>query len=113
MGVYLDRISQGVSKDVGEEKHIFKLNDEGFMKLTFQTPDGEKLKSGVEKLIGKMEIISRHAINQKKFKKSAAKRIKDLEDAQSMNVSQKQFNEGMTSSEQRILAYLREHMDKF
>ena len=64
-------------------------------------------------MISKMEIVSRHAINIKKFKTSATKRLKDLEEHQHHNVTQTQFNESLNAAEQRILNYLRENMEKF
>jgi hypothetical protein len=72
LGKYLERVANGVHNDVGEPKHAFKLNEPGFFEGNFKTPDAEKLKQGVEKLIGKMEIISRHAVSLKKFKSSAS-----------------------------------------
>jgi hypothetical protein len=71
LGKYLERVANGVHNDIGDPKHVFKLNEPGFFESNFKTPDGEKLKLGVEKLIGKMEIISRHALSQKRFKKAA------------------------------------------
>lgn len=62
MGSCLERLAASISNEVGEPKHQFKLNDEGFMQEEFKTPDGAKLKAGVEQLIGKLEILSRSAV---------------------------------------------------
>lgn len=67
-------------KDVGDPEHVFKLNEPGFLDSNFKTHDGEQLKNGVEKVIGKMEIISRFANRQNKFKTTANKRLKQLEE---------------------------------
>lgn len=82
LGRYLERIASGVHKDVGDPEHIFKLNEPGFLESNFKTPDGDKLKKGVEKVIAKMEVISNFAKQQKKFKTSANNRIHALEEEQ-------------------------------
>ena len=75
MGQYLERISQGISKHLGKRPYIFKLDEPLFMQHQFQTKDGHILKGGVEKLIEKMEIISRHLINCTKFNEKAEERL--------------------------------------
>ena len=86
MGKYLERISQAVHKDVGERPHVFKLDEPSFLQNEFQTPHGVNLKNGVEKVIEKMEIISKASLFQKRFKKNAEVRIKTLEEQQKLNV---------------------------
>lgn len=113
LGRYLERIASGVHKDVGNPEHIFKLNEPGFLESNFKTPDGDKLKKGVEKVIAKMEVISNFAKQQKKFKTLANNRIHALEEEQKQNVQKLQFSDEMKNMEQRILGYLRENIDSF
>jgi hypothetical protein len=59
---YMERIADGVHKDVGERPHTLRLNDELATKH-YQSEESSGFKKGVDKLMGKMELISMHLIN--------------------------------------------------
>lgn len=58
---YFDRISEGLHKDWGERPHSLKLNDEA--NQFYQCDDSPHLRRSVDKLTGKLEIISVHLLN--------------------------------------------------
>lgn len=80
IGAYLGRIASGIIPGVGAERYSFKLDKEGFRDGVFKTPDGEKLMNGAEKMVSKMEVLSRHAVNIKKFKIVTKDRLNILEE---------------------------------
>ena len=63
MGKSLERISLGVSKKLGERPHAFKLDDPSFLQDESLDQEGKILKKGVEQVVEKMEILSKHCIN--------------------------------------------------
>lgn len=79
IGQYLERISQAVPTSLGKRPHAFKLDDPAFFEQEYDTEHGHVLKSGVEKLIEKLEIMSSVAAKNKKFKVRAESRIDKLE----------------------------------
>ena len=79
MGKSLERISLGIPKELGKRPHAFKLDDPTFLIEETLDEEGKILKGGVEQVIEKMEIVSKHCLNQKKFKLNAQQRINKLE----------------------------------
>lgn len=58
---YFSRIASGLHKDWGERPHSLRLTEEG--NKHYQNEDSPALKKAVDKLMGKMEVISTHLIN--------------------------------------------------
>ena len=63
MGKSLERIAMGVSRKLGDRPHAFKLDDPTFLVEETLDDNGRALKTGVEKVVEKMEIISKQIIN--------------------------------------------------
>ena len=99
MGKCLERISYGVSKKLGDRPHSFKLNEPGFMDKDFASEDAKLLKSGVEQLVEKLEIVSKVCLSNKKFKPKAEERLDALEEEQKKFVTKKMFFDEMEQSE--------------
>lgn len=57
---YFTRISDGLHRDCGERPHSMRLANEG--SKHYQTDVSPLLKSSVDKLVGKMEVISTHLL---------------------------------------------------
>ena len=58
---YFERISEGLHKDWGERPHTLRLNDEA--NQFYQCEDSPFLRRSVDKLTGKLELISVHLLN--------------------------------------------------
>ena len=58
MASYFEKISQGITKEVGNREHRFKLDDSLFMSEIYDSVDGRALKLSVEGFIDKLEIAS-------------------------------------------------------
>lgn len=58
---YFDRISEGLHKDCGDRPQTLRLNDEASQ--FYQCDDSPFLRRSVDKLTGKLEIISVHLLN--------------------------------------------------
>ena len=82
MGKCLERISYSISKKLGERPHSFTLNEPGFMERDFPSDHAKVLKQGVEKVIEKMEVLSKVSHTNMKFKPKAESRLSDLEEKQ-------------------------------
>ena len=64
---YFERIADGLHKDCGERPNILRLNDE-LSNKHYQTEQSPNFKKSVDKLMGKMEIISAHLLKTIKVK---------------------------------------------
>ena len=107
VGKCLERISQGVSKQLGEKPHKFSLNEPSMDqvledenankndKKEYNSADARILKSGLEQLCDKMEILSKVCLQNKKFKPKAEERLSYLEDEIKKFVSKKTFFDEM------------------
>lgn len=58
---YIEQVANGLHKDCGERPHNFRLSDEN--NKHYQTEDSPYLKKAMDKLMGKMEVISFHLLN--------------------------------------------------
>ena len=58
---YIEKIADGLHKDWGERPHTLRLGDQD--NKHYQTEDSPYFKKAVDRMIGKMEIISTHLIN--------------------------------------------------
>ena len=112
MGKSLERISLGISKKLGERPHAFKLDDPTFLQEDTLDAEGMILKDGVEKLVEKMEILSKHCINQKKFKLNAKSRIDSLEQQTHLMVPKDMFHSEMEKLEERMVQFIRDGTTK-
>lgn len=112
MGMYLQRIAASIPKSLGERPHGFKLNDPGFFEESFDTEHGQFLKTGVEKVIEKLEILSSVTSKNKKFKIKAEQRLDRLEAAMITQVTKNDFGFEMQKAEARIGGYVREQIVK-
>ena len=95
VGKCLERISYGVSKKLGERPHSFQLNEPGFMDKDFKSEDAKVLKSGVEQLVEKLEIVSKVCLTNKKFKPKAEERLTALEEDIKKFVTKQMFFDEM------------------
>lgn len=95
IGQYIERVSLGVHKEIGEKTHKFKLDDPQFLTDDMSTPDGQILKTAVEGFIEKLEIISGALLRTNKFKSMILPRVTKLEDSQKDFLSLLGFREQM------------------
>ena len=63
VGKSLERISMSVSRKLGERPHAFKLDDPSFLNEENISEESKVLKTGVEKMVEKMEIMSKQLLN--------------------------------------------------
>ena len=125
VGKCLERISQGVSKQLGEKPHKFSLNEPSLEKVLdgdaanngddreFKSADARILRSGVEQLCEKMEIISKVCLQNKKFKPKAEERLNFLEEEIKKFVSKQTFFDEMEQTEKRVNYHMRESLNAF
>ena len=69
------------------------------MDKDFKTEDAKVLKSGVEQLVEKMEILSKVCLTNKKFKPKAEERLTSLEEEIKKFVTKQMFFTKMEQSE--------------
>lgn len=65
---YLSTIADGIHKECGERPHSLWLEELDETSKHYQTTDSSLLKQSIDKLMGKMEVISTNIINLNKFK---------------------------------------------
>jgi hypothetical protein len=102
LGAYLDRMSNGIHKEVGEKSHKFKLDEAAFLSEDTSCPDGIVLKHSVEQFIDKLDIVSQAILRNNKFKNSILPRVVKLEDTQKEFLSLFQFREEMTKMQTKL-----------
>jgi hypothetical protein len=61
MADYLERVADGLHKKCGERPHSLKIDDD--TNKHYQSEDSPFLKRSVDKLMGKMEVISTHLLS--------------------------------------------------
>ena len=83
------------------------------MDKDFKTDDAKLLKSGVEKLVEKFEIVSKVCLSNKNFKPKAEERLKHLEEENKQFVTKKMFFGEMEQSELRCMEVVRETLNQF
>ena len=89
------------------------MNEPGFMEKDFPSDDAKVMKSGVEQLVEKMEILSKVCLSNKNFKPKAEERLKVLEDEQKQFVTKQEFFGEMESCEHRCMAVVRQTLALF
>lgn len=66
LGTFLDKVSLGVSKDVGEKTHRYKLDDAAFLEGDGQCAEAKAVKSSIEGFFEKLDIVSGAILKLKK-----------------------------------------------
>lgn len=112
MGMYLERMSHAIPKTLGSRPHAFKLDDPSFFEQEFDTEHGQLLKSGVEKMIEKLEIMSSVCMKNKKFKNKATERLDKLESSYGTYVSKDLLAFELEKIEKRISGFITEQLQK-
>ena len=112
MGMYLERMSHAIPKTLGSRPHAFKLDDPSFFEQEFDTEYGQLLKSGVEKMIEKLEIMSSVCMKNKKFKNKATERLDKLESYYGTYVSKDLLAFELEKIEKRISGFITEQLQK-
>lgn len=80
LSTFLERISLGVSKEVGEKQHRYKLDEQAFLEGD-NNPEARIPKQAVEGFFDKLDIISQAIIKIKKNQAQMMPRLTKLEDA--------------------------------
>ncbi|CAI2386723.1 unnamed protein product [Moneuplotes crassus] len=116
MAEYLERIANGLHKDCGERTFNIGINDE-LAKKHHQTEESPIFKRAVDKLMGKMEIISAHLLQTIKNQSKTDKRLenieKDLAKVQLDHISKSSFAEEKRKIQNDLFEYLDKNLDNF
>lgn len=99
---YFDKISTGISSDVGQKSHKFKLNDDQFINEDVDNPDSVALKRSVESFIDKLDLLSASVIRLNKFKAQVLPRVGKLEECSKDYLTLLDFREEMEVLSKRI-----------
>jgi hypothetical protein len=70
---------------------MFKLDDKTFSQVDFHSPDDAVLRSAVERLVEKMDVINMNILKTKKNQKSNEKRLLELENKESLYMTTAAF----------------------
>jgi hypothetical protein len=98
---------------LGDAPHAFKLDDPEFMNADAEvSEEGTIFKEGLGKLVEKMEVISKHCLNQRKYKEESKKRIEHLESQAALFVSKEMFHSEMEKLESRMVDFVKTNHKK-
>ncbi|CAI2386626.1 unnamed protein product [Moneuplotes crassus] len=116
MADYLERIASGLHKDCGERSYNLRLNDD-LANKHHQTEESPNFKRAVDKLMGKMEVVSAHLLktikNQSKTDKRLTKIEKEIVQIQSDHISKSDFDSEKRRMQSELFDYLNDNLDKF
>ncbi len=82
LGTILERFCMGITKEVGEKPHKFKLDDKEFLKENNGNADEIYLKQNVEKFLDKLDIVSASLIRLETHRKQQSAKLTLVEDKQ-------------------------------